>query len=50
MAKVSLTPEIIRAIEDVLNKGNHAEVKVEHGKPEVISIRRKKVTNSSTNE
>lgn len=48
MAKVSLTPDIVRAIEDVLNKGNHAEVKIERGKPEVIAIKRKKVTNTTS--
>ena len=50
MAKVSLTPETVRAIEEVLNKGNHAEVKIERGKPEVISIKRKKVTSGTTSE
>lgn len=47
MAKVALMPETIQAIEQVLNKGYQAEVKIEKGKPEVIEIRRKKVTNTT---
>jgi transcriptional regulator len=50
MPKIQLTQETIQAIETVLNKGNQAEVKIEHGKPEVIAIKRKKVTNTETNE
>lgn len=49
MPKIQLTPETVRKIEAVLNKGCQAEVKVEHGKPEVIAIKRKRVT-EETNE
>lgn len=48
MPKVQLSQETIQAIEAVLNKGSQAEVKIEHGKPEVIAIKRKKVTNNET--
>ena len=44
MPKVQLTQETIQKIESVLNKGCQAEVKIEHGQPEVVSIKRKKVT------
>lgn len=49
MPKIQLTPETVRKIEAVLNKGCQAEVKVEHGKPEVIAIKRKRVADE-TNE
>jgi hypothetical protein len=47
MAKITLQPETVQVIEQVLNKGYLAEVKIEKGKPEVIEIRRKKVTNTT---
>ena len=47
MPKIQLPPETIRKIEAVLNRGCQAEVKIEHGKPEVISIKRKKVTDET---
>lgn len=43
MSKIYLKPETIQAIEKILNKGELAEVKIEHGKAEVIAIRRKKI-------
>lgn len=49
MPKIQLTQETIQKIETVLNKGCQAEVKIEHGKPEVISIKRKRVV-EETNE
>ena len=44
MPKIQLTQETIQKIEAVLNRGCQAEVKIEHGQPEVISIKRKRVT------
>lgn len=41
--ELRLTPEQVQAIEKVLKAGNQVEVKVEHGKPEIISIRRKRI-------
>lgn len=47
MPKIQLTQETIQKIETVLNKGCQAEVKIEHGQPEVISIKRKKVSDET---
>lgn len=41
--ELRLTPEQVQAIEKILKAGNQVEVKVEHGKPEIISIRRKRI-------
>ncbi len=37
---------LIRAINTILSRGNRAEIAVEHGKPVVIEIRRKKVNSA----
>lgn len=42
--RISLSSETVKTIEDVISKGNVAEVKIEHGIPAVISIKRKKVS------
>ena len=41
--QVELTPQMIKKIEEVLNKGYVCEVKIEHGTPTVISISRRVV-------
>lgn len=44
MSKIQLRPETVQAIEETLNRGAIAEVKIEHGEPAVIQIKRKKVS------
>ena len=44
MPKITLSQVTVETIEQVLNKGSQAEVKIERGRPEVIEIRRKKVS------
>ena len=39
---MELTLEMVRAINEILNSRNQAEVKVENGKIVVIEVRRKK--------
>ena len=39
---VQLTPEAVRAIEDILKRRNRVEVKIENGAIAVIEIQRKK--------
>lgn len=39
----SLGPKVVEAILKAINKGNVAEVKIEHGKAVVIEVQRKKV-------
>ena len=39
---MELTPEMVRAINDILKSRNQAEVKVENRKIVVIEVRRKK--------
>lgn len=39
---VELTPEAVKAIEDILKRRNHAEVKIEDGSVVIIEIHRKK--------
>jgi len=45
--QIHLPTETVKAIEEVISKGNVAEVKIEHGAPTVISIKRKKVQTAS---
>lgn len=40
---IKLTPEAVRAIEDIIHRRNQAEIKVEQGQLAVIEIRRRKV-------
>lgn len=40
---IKLTPEAVRAIEEIIHRRNQAEIKVEQGQLAVIEIRRKKV-------
>lgn len=39
---MTLTPEMVKTINEILKNRNQAEVKVENGKVVVIEIRRKK--------
>lgn len=41
MPRIVLSKDTVTDIEDVLNHGYVAEVKIEHGKPKVICIKRK---------
>lgn len=50
MSKIQLSKETIQKIETVLNKGCQAEVKIEHGQPEVIAIKRKRVSEAPKEE
>lgn len=43
MVAKSLEPKVIETILKALNRGNLAEVKIEHGKAVVIEVQRKKV-------
>lgn len=43
MPKITLTDQQIDKIVEMLNKGMQVEVKIEHGEPVIISIKRKKV-------
>ena len=40
---IRLTPDVVRAIEEIIHRRNQAEIKVEQGQLVVIEIRRKKV-------
>lgn len=40
--KMTLTPEAVRAIEEIIHRRNQVEVKVEQGQIVVIEIQRKK--------
>jgi hypothetical protein len=39
---LALSPEAVKAIEDILKRRNHAEVKIEDGSVVIIEIHRKK--------
>lgn len=39
---VSLTPEAVKVIEDILKRRNYVEVKIENGSVVIIEIHRKK--------
>lgn len=39
---LALSPEVVKAIEDILKRRNHAEVKIEDGSVVIIEIHRKK--------
>lgn len=41
-AKMTLPPEAVRAIEEIIHRRNQAEIKVESGKIVVIEIHRKR--------
>lgn len=41
--KIRLTPEAVKAIEEIANRRNQALTKVEQGKIVVVEIRRKKI-------
>lgn len=40
---IRLTPDVVRAIEEIIHRRNQAEIKIEQGKISVIEIKRKKV-------
>lgn len=40
--RMALTPEAIRAIEDIIHRRNQAEIKVERGEIVVVEISRKR--------
>lgn len=40
--RMALTPEVIRAIEDIIHRRNQVEIKVERGEIVVVEISRKR--------
>lgn len=41
-AQICLTPEAVKAIEEIIHRRNQAEIKVEQGKIVVVEIHRKR--------